>query len=68
MTDYISAYKSQMVFMGLDIEADKPIKNAELIIVIAELKLESNWTKFETIPRNIFIPRKWGKTSPLNKT
>ena len=42
MTDYISACKSQMAFMGVDFEADKPIKNAELIIIIAELKLESN--------------------------
>ena len=30
MIDYISAYKSQMTFMGLDYEADKPIMNAEL--------------------------------------
>ena len=29
MIDYISAYKSQIVFIGLDLEADKPSMNAE---------------------------------------
>ena len=30
MTDQISSYKSQMAFMGLDLEADKPRINPEL--------------------------------------
>ena len=29
MIDYISAYKSQIAFMGLDFEADKPRMKAE---------------------------------------
>ena len=37
MIDYTSAYKSQMDFMGLDFEADKPKMNAELKVVTAEL-------------------------------
>ena len=35
--DYISAYKSQMAFMGLDFEDDKPRMNAELTVMMAEL-------------------------------
>ena len=37
MIDHISAYKSQMIFMGLDIEADKPKVNAELRVMMSEL-------------------------------
>ena len=37
MTDYISVYKSQMAFMGLDFAADKPKMKAELRVVMAEL-------------------------------
>ena len=38
MIDCISAYKSQMAFMGLDFEADKPRMNAEeLRVMMAEL-------------------------------
>ena len=37
MIDYISAYKSQMDFMGLDFEAHKPRMNAELKVMTAEL-------------------------------
>ena len=37
MTDYISVYKSQMAFMGLDFEADKPRMKAELRVMMAEL-------------------------------
>ena len=37
MTDYISAYKSQMAFMELDFEADKPKMEAELRVMMAEL-------------------------------
>ena len=37
MTDYISVYKSQMAFMGLDFEADKPKMKTELRVMIAEL-------------------------------
>ena len=58
MIDYISAYKSQMAFMGLDYEADKPIMNAELRV---------NWTKLKTIPRDMFIPENWERTSHVNE-
>ena len=34
MICFISAHKSQMTFMGLDFEADKPRRNAELRIYI----------------------------------
>ena len=37
MIDDMSAYRSQMVFMGLDFEADKPRTNAELRVTIGEL-------------------------------
>ena len=37
MIDYISAYKSQMAFMGLDFESDKPRMKAELRVMMAEL-------------------------------
>ena len=37
MTDYISAYRSQMAFMWLDLESDEPRVNAELRVVMAEL-------------------------------
>ena len=37
MIDYISAYKSQMTFMGLDFESDKSRRKAELRVMIAEL-------------------------------
>ena len=37
MIDYISAYRSQIPFMGLDCEADKPRMNVELRVMIAEL-------------------------------
>ena len=37
MINYILVYKSQMAFMGLDFEADKPRLNAELRIVMAIL-------------------------------
>ena len=37
MIDYISAYKSQMAFLGLALEADKPKMNAELRVMMAEL-------------------------------
>ena len=37
MIDNISAYKSQMAFMGLDYEGDKPRMYAELKIMMAEL-------------------------------
>ena len=35
--DYISAYKSQMAFMGLDFESDKPRMKAELRVMGAAL-------------------------------
>ena len=37
MIDYISAYKSQMAFMGLDFEANKPRMNVELGVMMAKL-------------------------------
>ena len=37
MIDYISPYKSQTAFMGLDLEADKPRMNVELSIIMADL-------------------------------
>ena len=37
MKDSISAYKSQMAYMGLDYEVDKPRMNAELRVMMAEL-------------------------------
>ena len=37
MTDYISAYRSQIALMALDFEADKPRMNAELNVMISEL-------------------------------
>ena len=37
MIYYISAYKSQMAFMGLDFGDDKQRMNAELKIMMAEL-------------------------------
>ena len=37
MIDYISGYRSQMAFMGLDFEADKPRMSLELRVMMAEL-------------------------------
>ena len=37
ITDYISTSKSEVAFMGLDLEADKLRINAELRVMIAEL-------------------------------
>ena len=37
MIDYISAYRSQMDFMGLDFGADKPRMSGELRVTMAEL-------------------------------
>ena len=37
MIDFISAYKSQMAFMGLDLESDKPRMKAELRLMMSEL-------------------------------
>ena len=37
MIDYISAYKSQIAFTGLDIEVDKPRMKAELRVMMVEL-------------------------------
>ena len=67
MTDYISAYRSQMAFMWLDLESDEPRVNAELRVVMAELYLKSNWTKLKTIPRDIFIPTNKLKIIPANR-
>ena len=37
MIDYISAYRSQIAFMRLDFEADKPRMNSEMRVMMAEL-------------------------------
>ena len=37
MIDYISAYNSQMAFMELDSEADKPRVTAELTVMMADM-------------------------------
>ena len=37
MIDYISAYRSQIAFLGLDFEANKPRMNAELRVMMAKL-------------------------------
>ena len=37
LIDYVSAYKSQMVFMGLDAEADERRIKAESRVIMAEL-------------------------------
>ena len=37
MIDYVSAYKSQMTFMRLDLEVDKPRMNAELRVMMVEI-------------------------------
>ena len=37
MIDYISAYKSRLAFMGLNLEFDEPGMNAELRLLMAEL-------------------------------
>ena len=37
MLDYISAYRSQIAFMGLDFESDKPRMEAELRVMMPEL-------------------------------
>ena len=47
MIDYISAYKSQMAFVGLGFQADKPRMNAELRVMIGWIvtKIKLNWTQ-----------------------
>ena len=35
--NYVSVYRSQIAFMGLDFEADKPKMNAELRVMMAGL-------------------------------
>ena len=42
LTDYISAYISQMTFMRLDFKTDKPRMNAKLRVMMAEQELKSN--------------------------
>ena len=37
MIDYIAPYKSQMAFMGLDLQSDKPRMNAELKLMMTEM-------------------------------
>ena len=68
MIDYISAYKLQMVFMGLDFETDKPKMKVELRVMMAELLLKSIWTKLRTIPRDILIPANRDEISHVNES
>ena len=37
MIDYISAYNSQLAFMELDSEADKPRVKAELRVIMTDM-------------------------------
>ena len=37
MIDYFSGYRSQMAFMRLDFESDKPRMNTKLRVMMAEL-------------------------------
>ena len=66
MIDYISAFKSQMTFMALDFEVEKVRMKADLKIMMAELWLKPNWSKFKTIPRDIFTPVNRDETSHEN--
>ena len=50
--NYISACKSQMAYMGLDFESDKP---------------RISITKIKTIPCDMFIPANRDKTSHVNE-
>ena len=43
MIDYISAYKSQIAFKGLDFVADRPRINAELRVMMADAGVLQNW-------------------------
>ena len=43
MIDDISAHKSQMVFMVVDFEADKPRMNAELWVIMTDF----NWVQIK---------------------
>ena len=47
----------------IDYEGHKPRMKTEFRVMIAELLLNSSWTKLKTIPRNIFIPSNRGETS-----
>ena len=65
---YILACKSKIAFMVLDFEtdsADKPRMNAELKIMMAELK--STWIKLKIMPRDIFIPANRHEDSHVNE-
>ena len=67
MANYISAYKSQMTFMGLDCEAEKLRIKAELRVMMAELQLKLNWNNLKTIPCDIFIPANRGEAYHVNE-
>ena len=45
ITDYISTSKSEVAFMGLDLEADKLRINAELRVMMAVTKIKMNQTQ-----------------------
>ena len=68
MIDYILSYKSQMNFMGLDFEADKPRMKAELRVTIVELQLKWDGTKLKIIILcDVFISANRDETSHVNK-
>ena len=46
MIDYISAYKSQIAFKGLDFVADRPRINAELRVMMADAGVLKNFPNF----------------------
>ena len=67
MINYISVYKSQMTYMGLDCEAEKLRIKAELKVMMAELQLKLNWANLKTIPCDIFIPVNSGEAYHVNE-
>ena len=69
MINCISAYKSQMTFMGLDFEDDKLRIKPELRVMMAENQTQSKskWTEHETIPRDTFFPANQDETSHVNE-
>ena len=49
MINYISAYKSQMTFMGLNFQADKLKIKSELRVMMAALWLKLNWKQYRVV-------------------
>ena len=69
MINCISAYKSQITFMGFDFEDDKLRIKPELRVMMAENQTQSKskWTEHETIPRDTFFPANQDETSHVNE-